>query len=531
MISISLLALTLCGDILVQPFRVAEAEPRHHQVHLRAAMAGDGGVAIAWVDSLQLPDHFELDIYIRFFEEDGAPLTDAYKIPKLADTNWIYHPRLDMDSLGNTVLVWIDDKTESNEELSNIRFQAFGPDGTPRGSPKTLYSQVDIGFATPVSLANNGEFAMVFETILIGRGTGIWVQRFDLKGVPQDSAFLAHVDFDSISDTLHFRYPEVAMNDAGDMVVTWLDCIESARMYPRFQVFDAQDEPILPWEPMGHRLDDGGEQCGACRPEPHWLDNDRFVVFYRDYMAPRPTPFFPFLGRVFSERGLIRHPIRTLIWGDSLWLTGADPRGQYSTAIAPNDSFAYTHTRNHYDYPDTSNPWKQRNWEHGAGFLGQVINNEPWRRTNLFEYTPPWGADTVNSNFGNWFHDQAPAVACCDDRIVWVYSRLNTDTIFEAFAMITDWDMGIGVVEPPIVEKPPNWEVMTSIGSQIVLRYQDSPDGFRASIFDASGRKVDEVHATESSGMITWGRCYGPGVYFIVPQDSQAPALKVVLVR
>ncbi len=98
--------------------------------------------------------------------------------------------------------------------------------------------------------------------------------------------------------------------------------------------------------------------------------------------------------------------------------------------------------------------------------------------------------------------------------------------------MITDWDMGVGVVEQPIVEKPPNWEVITSIGSQIVLRYQDRPDGFRASIFDASGRKVDEIHATGASGMITWGRCYGPGVYFIVLKSAGATkAQKVVLIR
>ena len=98
-------------------------------------------------------------------------------------------------------------------------------------------------------------------------------------------------------------------------------------------------------------------------------------------------------------------------------------------------------------------------------------------------------------------------------------------------AKITDWDMGIGVVEQPIVEKSPDWEVITSIGSQIVLRYHDRPNGFRASIFDASGRKVDEIHATGASGMIIWGRCYGPGVYFIVPSGGKSSAQKVVLIK
>ena len=92
--------------------------------------------------------------------------------------------------------------------------------------------------------------------------------------------------------------------------------------------------------------------------------------------------------------------------------------------------------------------------------------------------------------------------------------------------------MGVGVVEQPIVEKPPDWEVITSIGSQIVLRYQDRPDGFRASIFDASGRKVDELHSDLTQGTITWGEGFLPGVYFIVPETQGAVrAQKVVLIR
>ncbi len=92
------------------------------------------------------------------------------------------------------------------------------------------------------------------------------------------------------------------------------------------------------------------------------------------------------------------------------------------------------------------------------------------------------------------------------------------------------------VVEDRVVEAP-NWKLVTSIGPQIVLRYADHPQGFHASIFDATGRKVDELHATESSGMITWGKCYGCygcyelGVYFIRSSSGSATAGKVVLVE
>jgi len=88
--------------------------------------------------------------------------------------------------------------------------------------------------------------------------------------------------------------------------------------------------------------------------------------------------------------------------------------------------------------------------------------------------------------------------------------------------------------EPPVPATPvthTDWQISASVGRQIVLRYSNCPHGFSASIFDASGRKVDEVHATESSGMITWGRCYGPGVYFIVPSGGKSSAQKVVLIK
>ncbi|MEA3311461.1 MAG: T9SS type A sorting domain-containing protein [candidate division WOR-3 bacterium] len=512
-----LMPLLLQSGIIKESFRIAEAEPRHHQVHLRAAMASDGRFAVAWVDSLQLPDHFELDIFIRFFDREGNPLNDAYKITKLMDTTtWIYHPCLEMDSLGNAALIWADNRAWSGEDTGYIRFQSFGPDGSPLIPAQTLY---DIGLGPysriGLSLANNGEFAVAVGMRFPERGYCIGVQRFDLDGVPIPPPFPAH---DSLPDSLpgHFTYPQVSLNDAGDIVVTWLHFIDTPHMFPCFQVFDAQDESILPWEPLGHRLDDGGEECGACRPEPHWLDNDRFVVFYSDYCAPRPTVFIPVLGRVFSNRGLTRHPIRTVMWGDSTGVV-SNYRGSFRTAVLPNDSFAYTHTRSYYDYPDTSNPWKPRTWEHGAGFLGEVINNEPTRRTNLFEYTPAWGADTVNSNFGNWTHVQPSAVACCDDRIVWVYSRLNTDTIFEAFAIITDWDMGVGVVESPIQTESP-----IRLSASLNRLSYDVPDEASLTLYSSDGRRV----LTETiKGEGIWQAPKLPsGVYFARVKDNSASA-------
>lgn len=78
-----------------------------------------------------------------------------------------------------------------------------------------------------------------------------------------------------------------------------------------------------------------------------------------------------------------------------------------------------------------------------------------------------------------------------------------------------------------------DWQV-TPIGSQIVLRYSDRPQGFHAAIFNASGEKVDEVHSKAESGTIVWPGEQGKvpqGVYFIREVGSLPETHKVVLVR
>jgi hypothetical protein len=94
---------------------------------------------------------------------------------------------------------------------------------------------------------------------------------------------------------------------------------------------------------------------------------------------------------------------------------------------------------------------------------------------------------------------------------------------------------GMVDVEEVASEPETDWQLLSSIGRQIVLRYEDRPNGFHAQVFDASGRLVDEIHAAEVSGTITWGEgygCYGSGVYFIKPASTDnVKAQKVIIVQ
>ncbi len=518
MLNISLIALTLCGGVLVEPFQVADHQPGHQQVYGCAAMASDGRFAVAWIDSISSgdpfnPDNLELDLFIRFFDRDGNPMTEAYKITKLADTSWIRHPCLEMDTAGNAILLWADKPIWREDEpwyAWYVRFQRFALDGSPVGSAHTLVARVLLGKHTQrpspfdLSLNNNEEFVVTWCEIEPGPPTlnYVWVGRFDLEGYPENQPFLV-----CDAECVDSYYPRVALNDAGDVAVTWRNRIwgDPDSTYQRFQVFDAADEPILSWRPWGHLLDEGGSWA-----EPYWLDDDRFVAFWVKYLVDIGMTGHGVMGRVFAHRGLASYPIRLVVRDANEWGWGVSWFKQFSIAFSSDGRFAETHLRYSklHEEPDC---W----WFRPGGIIGEIRDNQVWRLTNLFEYTAPFGIDTL---LGTYF---VPAVGVCDDRIVWVYSRPTPDSLCEAWALISDWDMGVGVMESPIhtaslihLEASLNrlsYDVSGSVTGEA-----------RLTLYSADGRKVLE-ETIEGEGI--WQAPSLPsGVYFARVEAESAKA-------
>jgi len=103
----------------------------------------------------------------------------------------------------------------------------------------------------------------------------------------------------------------------------------------------------------------------------------------------------------------------------------------------------------------------------------------------------------------------------------------------DLFLLKTDSLGLLEITEDPIVETDRGWNVSHSIGSYIVLHYQGLSQGFKANVFDVSGRKVDQIKGDGNEGAMTWGINHPPGVYFIQALDNQnqLKTAKVVLVR
>lgn len=84
-------------------------------------------------------------------------------------------------------------------------------------------------------------------------------------------------------------------------------------------------------------------------------------------------------------------------------------------------------------------------------------------------------------------------------------------------------------IEEDRADDAADWSV-TSVGSEIVLRYEGRPEGFSAVIYDAAGRKVDRLHSPDQSGTLRWGEDYSPGVYFMREDAETGLSKKVVVI-
>ncbi|MBN2378732.1 hypothetical protein JXM67_02885 [candidate division WOR-3 bacterium] len=96
----------------------------------------------------------------------------------------------------------------------------------------------------------------------------------------------------------------------------------------------------------------------------------------------------------------------------------------------------------------------------------------------------------------------------------------------------TDSEGKVGVEEPVPATHSNDWQLLSPIGNEIVLRFEGRADGLHAEVFDAAGCKVNEIHSAASSVTLSWGKEQNPGVYFIKEISGTAlPAQKVILVK
>ncbi|TET21797.1 MAG: T9SS type A sorting domain-containing protein [Candidatus Stahlbacteria bacterium] len=155
---------------------------------------------------------------------------------------------------------------------------------------------------------------------------------------------------------------------------------------------------------------------------------------------------------------------------------------------------------------------------HDSVLIQKGLN--PWETVEKIEYT--------GVKFAEW-----KAEGISDYEAVFYATSAGEDSLPSRPRSVTF--RCTSVREQPVAEPAADWEVVSSIGPQIILRYADQPQGFHASVFNAAGQKVGEMHSASPSGTITWPvthHDFSPGVYFFRLESGAAhKTQKVILIR
>jgi hypothetical protein len=193
--------------------QVASPGPPQQGTPEAVAAAANGNFVVLW--SSNSPGTVGWDVYARLFNAAGAPLGAPFLVNTYT-TNDQNNATVAMNAAGNFVIAW----QSNNEDGSGwgIYAQRYNAAGVPQGGEFFVCSFTQYRQEYPsVAMDNAGDFVITWSSQnQDGNGWGIFAQRFSAAGVAQGAEF--QVNTYTQNDQI---YSSVAMDAAGDFVITW----------------------------------------------------------------------------------------------------------------------------------------------------------------------------------------------------------------------------------------------------------------------------------------------------------------------
>jgi hypothetical protein len=160
-------------------------------------MDSTGAFVVAWANS---------SVYTRRFDATGSPSTAATSLGATGD-----HPDLGVASDGSAVVAW-------RGADASARAQRLDSAGTPSGSEIVVATPPGIYVRQPaVSVATDGAFVVVWEDYYPVGFDEIRARTYSPTDVPGPIQVVSEFQNFNVIDS------DVALDDAGDFVVTWSD--------------------------------------------------------------------------------------------------------------------------------------------------------------------------------------------------------------------------------------------------------------------------------------------------------------------
>jgi hypothetical protein len=177
------------------------------------AMDPAGDFVIAWQSALQQSD-IKYGIYAQRYNSAGVAQGGEFHVNTTINVGDQTAPSAAMDANGNFVIAW--QSAGASGTNFNIEAQRFNNTGGMVGSEFQVNSTTSGGETAPsVAEDSAGDFVVAWQHAS-GTNTNIEAQRYNSSGVAQGTQF--QVNSTTANNEVN---PAVAMDPAGDFVVTW----------------------------------------------------------------------------------------------------------------------------------------------------------------------------------------------------------------------------------------------------------------------------------------------------------------------
>lgn len=186
--------------------------------HPDVAMDDDGDFVVAWRNTKDPYDFSE--VLIRRYSADGTP-RDQVPVATRHACNDVEQgpPSVAMDGTGDFVLAYGSYDSDANYNTFGIRAIVFRADG----SRSACVSGSTFGHNPTVAMESDGDFVLAYDGYDYDQSSqqktllGILARRYSADGRAKDAE-----DISVTPDLLLSAAPEIAVNDLGEFIVSWV---------------------------------------------------------------------------------------------------------------------------------------------------------------------------------------------------------------------------------------------------------------------------------------------------------------------
>ena len=178
-------------------------------------ISADGHAVVAWVGV----DNGNRDILARLFDRQGRPLTDAFVVNALPDEAMQSAPCVSMNGTGNFVVVWASSVSEEQVVRTYVAGRIYNADGSPASEELSVEDHAQARWPE-VAMDDSGRFVVSWirmgDTFNRPYGEYVKYRRFDADGTALGPAVALTGDLNS-----RWYGPSVAVTPEGDFSIAW----------------------------------------------------------------------------------------------------------------------------------------------------------------------------------------------------------------------------------------------------------------------------------------------------------------------